>query len=90
MARISDVAVCCCLASLNSRVSRAMFVSLPTADELRRRTSFGAAPVLRATFLRRRALTGSPPALGRRLIASPYARDKASSRPTLSHTIRPV
>jgi hypothetical protein len=41
---------------------------------------FGALPRFRAAVLRRRVLTGSPPALERRLIASPEAQDKASCR----------
>ena len=63
---------------VSSRVSRATSVSWPAADELRRRTAFGALRRFRATVLRRRVLTGSPPALERRLIAFPSAQDEAS------------
>ena len=55
-------------ASFSSRASRATSASRPAADELRRRTVFGAMPRFSVIALRRRALTGSPPALERRLI----------------------
>ena len=45
----------------------------------RRRTAFGALPPFSVIAFRRRALIGSPPALERRLIASPCAKDKACS-----------
>jgi hypothetical protein len=71
----SVVAVCCFNASLSSRVSRATSVSWPAADELRRRTAFGALPRVSVAVLRR-VLAGPPLALDRRLIGSLYARDK--------------
>jgi len=62
--RISAVAACCSNASLNSRLSRATFVSRLAGDELGRRMAFG------VNALWRRALS-LPPVLSRRLIASP-------------------
>ena len=67
----SDVAVFCSNASFSSRVSRATFVYWWAAKELRRRTAFGALRCFGGAALSRRALTGSRPALERRLIASP-------------------
>ena len=72
--RISDVAVCCCRASLNSRVSRATFVSSRAADELRGRPAFGAMRLLRAAAFRACALGDLSPALERRRIAVPGFR----------------
>ena len=69
--RISDVAVCCCRASLNSRVSRATTVSAPAADELRECTAFRAMRLLPAAAFGACALGELPLALERRLIASP-------------------
>jgi hypothetical protein len=59
-------------------VSRATSVSWLAAEGLRRRTAFGASRRFSVTVLRRRVLTGSPPALERRLIAFPKGQDKAS------------
>ena len=67
----SDVAVSRSRASLSSRVRRVTSVSLPAVDELERATAFGALRRFRSGVLRRRPLTGSPPALERRFIASP-------------------
>ena len=72
----SDVAASCSSASSRSRVSRATFVSLPGARELRRRAAFGA--LRRFNVLGRCAFAALPPVLSRRLIASPEAQDKAS------------
>src|SRR5204862_3250926 len=72
------VAVCCSRASTSSRVSRTTSASGPEADELLWRTAFGALPLFSANVFRRRALTGSPPALERRLIAFPEAQDHAN------------
>jgi hypothetical protein len=47
------------------------------SDGLRERTAFGVMRLLRAPVFRRCALAGSPPALDRRLIASPKAQDRA-------------
>jgi hypothetical protein len=78
------VAVRCSSASSRSRVSRATSVSWP-AGGLRRTAAFGALLRFRAAVLRRRVLTGSPPALERRLIASPETQDKASCRLKIAH-----
>jgi hypothetical protein len=56
-------------------VSRATSVSRVASEELR--TAFGALRRFSVTVLRRRALTGLPPALERPLIGSPKARDEA-------------
>jgi hypothetical protein len=69
-ANISEFAVSRCSASSRSRVSRPTSVSRP-AGGLRRTAAFGALPRFRAAVLRRCVLTGSPPALERRLIAYP-------------------
>ena len=68
--RTSEVALCCSNASFSSRASRATSASWPAADELRRRADLGALRRFTVTALRRRALTGSPPAVERRLIGS--------------------
>ena len=67
----SDVAVCCSNASFSSRVSRATSVSWLAAEGLRRDAAFSALRRFSFTALRRRVLTGLPPALERRLTASP-------------------
>ncbi len=74
--RISETAESCSNDSSRSRVSSTTFLSWLTADELRRRTAFGALRRFSVTVLRRRALTGLRPALERRLIAPPEAQDK--------------
>ena len=74
--RISDVAVCCCRASLNSRMSRATFVASRAADELLGRAVFDVTRVLRAPALRRCAFAGSPTAAERRRIAAPRLRTR--------------
>ena len=58
------------------QLSRATFVSPPVTEELRRRTAFSVLRRFSGNVLWRRALT-LPPALSRRLIASPEALDKA-------------
>src|SRR6516165_10467575 len=74
--RTSEVAESCSSASSRSRLNSATFASLPAADELRRRTAFGAFRRPDVTALRRSDLAG-PPALERCLIAFPKAQDKA-------------
>jgi hypothetical protein len=69
----SDVRVCCCNASFSSRMNRAIFASWSTAEELQRRTAFGALPGRGVTVLPRRVLTGLLRALERGRIASPQA-----------------
>ena len=69
--RTSAVALCCSSASSRSRLNSATFASLPTVEELRRRTVFDTLRGFGVTVLRRRVLAGSPPALERRLIAHP-------------------
>jgi hypothetical protein len=59
-------------------VSLATFVSSRAADELRGRTAFDVARLLRATVLGRCAFAGSPPALERRRIAAPNPQDEVS------------
>jgi hypothetical protein len=63
------VAACCSSASSRSRVSRATSVCWPTLEGPLRRTAFGAVRRFTVAAFRRRVLTGSPPALERRLIA---------------------
>ena len=53
-------------------------LSFLSVAEPRRTAIAGALSGVRAAILRRRVLTGSPPALERRLIAFPKAQDKAS------------
>src|SRR6516164_4933488 len=72
--RISDVAVCLAKASSRSRLSRAISVSWPTAEEPR--TPFGVTPLLRTAALRRCGFARSPPALERRRIATPRLRTR--------------
>jgi hypothetical protein len=67
----SDVAVCCSIDSRSSRASRATSVSRAAAEELRRRTAFGALRCFSFPVLRRRVLINLPPALERRFTASP-------------------
>src|SRR5271155_6102129 len=67
----SAVAVCRSNAASSSRLSRTTSVSSRAAEDLSRCAAF---------VLRRRVLTGLPPALERRLIASPWAQDTASYR----------
>ena len=67
----SDVAVCCSSASFSSRVSRATSVSWLAGEELRRDAAFSASRGFSFAALRRRVLAGLPPALERRLTASP-------------------
>ena len=69
MRRISAVAICLASASSRSRVSNAIFLSLPPTDDGRLRVTFGALRCFSVTDLRRRALAGSPPALERLFIA---------------------
>ena len=80
------MAVCCSNASFSSRVSRATFVSwLAAEEELRRRADSGALRRFTVTAFRRRALTGLPPALERRLIASLKHSGQAASGSKLAH-----
>src|ERR1700733_12615407 len=67
----SAVVVCRSNASSSSRLSRTTSVSSRAAGNLSRCAAF---------VLRRRVLTGLPPALERGLIASPWAQDTASYR----------
>ena len=64
------MAVCLLNASSRSRVSSATCLCRLAAEELRRRTAFGALPRF-SVIAFRRVLIGSPPALERRLIGSP-------------------
>ena len=66
----SDVAVCCSNASFSSRVSRATSVTGLAAEELRRGAAFSALRGFSFAVLRRRVLTGLPPALERLFTAS--------------------
>ena len=66
--RTSEAAESCSNASSRSRLNSATFVSLSAAEELRRTLAFGALRRFSVTILRCRVLTGSPPALERRLI----------------------
>src|SRR6266568_9660375 len=77
--RTSAVAACSSRASTSSRVSRTTSASGPEADELLWRAAFGALPLFSANVFRRRVLTGSPPALERRLIAYPWLRTRYRS-----------
>jgi hypothetical protein len=70
--RISDVAVCCSSASLSARVNRAISELYSAVVELRRRTVFGPLRRFSVAALRRRALTGLPPALERSFIRPPW------------------
>ena len=72
----SDAAVCWLRASSNSRMSRAIFVFWPAAEELRRCAVFGA-PEVNVLWLR--ALTALPPVLTRRLIVAPEAQTRNGS-----------
>ena len=63
------------LLTFSSRASRATSVSWLGTETLRLLTAFGALRRLSVAVLRRRVF--SPPALERRLIASPVAQDKA-------------
>ena len=65
-------------ASFNSWVSRVIFVSRSPAGEPRLREAFDALRRFSVTSLGRRVLTGLPPALERRLTASPSALDVTS------------
>ena len=88
--RTSAVAVRCSSASCSSRVSRATSVSGLAAEEPLWRGVFGVLRRFSVTVLRRLVLAASPPpALERRLIASPEAQDKASCRFKLAHWKRP-
>src|SRR6516162_10946220 len=76
--RISAVAACCSKASFNSRLRRATFFSSLAEEKLFRCGVFDTLRRLGGDGLRRRFLgASSPPALERRLIASPEAQDKA-------------
>ena len=68
MRRISAVAICLANASSRSRVSSAIFLSLP--DEGRLSVTFFALRRFGVTVLRRRALAGSRPGLERLLITT--------------------
>ena len=83
--RISAVAFCCSSASLSSCVRRSSCSWKTATEELRPCTDFVALRRFSVTVLRRRVLTGSPPALERRLIAFPKAQDKASCRLKIAH-----
>src|SRR6266566_1853008 len=71
--RISAVAACCSDASLNSRLSRATFVSLPIVTGPRRSAAFGARGL---DVLRRCFLAALLCALSGRLIGSPRLRTR--------------
>jgi len=75
--RTSEVAESCSSASSRSRLNSATFASLPAAEELRRRTAFGALRRPDVTALRRSDLASLLLALERRRIAHPKAQDYA-------------
>ena len=81
----SEVAVCCFNASFNSPLSRAISVSWLAAEELTGAAPFGRLRSFASAVLRRRASTGPPLALERRVIVFPYAQDKQCNSSSLAH-----